>query len=178
MKHIMIPALCLLSGVASANECKYISDVDTSFQGIISKSQNYDRKTYPYVDNTRKCVVNMDVKIKDKWYPTTGTSVFGPDISENTACDKAEVSAKEDILRKTIPEKLNKKIEQKCKVSIGDAPKPKAAPSTPVQVVPLQTARVIPNHVIVPKGTIICKKSYMTVWIDGRKQLAYKEVCT
>ena len=173
----MIPALCLLSGVASANECKYISDVDTSFQGIISKSQNYDRKTYPYVDNTRKCVVNMDVKIKDKWYPTTGTSVFGPDISENTACDKAEVSAKEDILRKTVPEKLNKKIEQKCKVSVGDAPKPKAAPSTPVQVVPLQTARVIPNHVFVPKGTIICKKSYMTVWIDGRKQLAYKEVC-
>jgi len=174
---MMIPAFCLLSGIASANECKYTTDVDTSFQGIISKSQNYDRKTYPYVDDTRKCIVNMDVQIKGKWYPTTGTFVYGPDMSENAACGKAEISAKEDILRKTVPEKLNKKVEQNCKVSVGDAPKPKAAPSIPVKVAPLQTAKVRPNHVIVPNNMIICKKSYMTVWIDGRKQLAYKEVC-
>ena len=87
----MIPAMCLLTGVASANECKYSSDVDTSFEGVISKSQNYDKKTYPYIDDTRKCVISMDVKINDKWYPTSGTYVFGPDHAENDACKNAEV---------------------------------------------------------------------------------------
>ena len=127
MKYIMIPAMCLLTGVASANECKYSSDVDTSFEGVISKSQNYDKKTYPYIDDTRKCVVSMDVKINDKWHPTSGTYVFGPDTSENDACKNAELSAKENILRTTVPEKLNKTMEQKCKVEMTE----KTEPPTP-----------------------------------------------
>ena len=100
----MIPAMCLLTGVASASECKYTTDVDTSFEGVISKSQNYDKKTYPYIDATRKCVVSMDVQINDKWHPTSGTYVFGPDMTENDACKSAELSAKESILRTTVPE--------------------------------------------------------------------------
>ena len=132
VKYIMIPAMCLLTGVASANECKYSSDVDTSFEGVISKSQNYDKKTYPYIDDTRKCVVSMDVKINDKWHPTSGTYVFGPDTSENDACKNAELSAKENILRTTVPEKLNKTMEQKCKVEMTEKtepPTPKASPT-------------------------------------------------
>jgi hypothetical protein len=198
MKYIMIPALCLLSGVASANECKYKTDVDTTFEGVITKSQNYDKKTYPYVDDTRKCVVSLDVKIKDKWYPTSGTYIFGPNMAENKACKNAEVVAKEDILRTTVPEKLNKKTEQKCNVVVGEKPKsveppkPPAVPTIPVQIAPLINQNgstqqynmtlssafdVKPNHYIVPHNTIICKKLYMDVWIDGRKQLAYEEIC-
>ena len=115
----MIPAMCLLTGVASANECKYSSDVDTSFEGVISKSQNYDKKTYPYIDDTRKCVISMDVKINDKWHPTSGTYVFGPDTSENDACKNAELSAKENILRTTVPEKLNHTMD--CFLYTSDA---------------------------------------------------------
>ena len=162
MKYIMIPALCLLSGVASANECNYKTDVDTTFEGVITKSQNYDKKTYPYVDDTRKCVVSLDVKIKDKWYPTSGTYIFGPNMAENKACKNAEVVAKEDILRTTVPEKLNKKTEQKCNVVVGEKPK---------------SVEAILDRVNAGTNTIICKKLYMDVWIDGRKQLAYEEIC-
>jgi hypothetical protein len=176
MKYIMIPALCLLSGVASANECKYTTDVDTTFEGVITKSQNYDKKTYPHVNDTRKCVVYLEVQIKNKWYSTLGTYIFGPNTSENKACKNAEIVAKENILRTTVPEKLNKKTEQNCKLSIGDKPKVVKSP-IPVQVVTHQTATVRPNHYIVPHDTIICKKLYMDVWIDGRKQLAYEEIC-
>jgi len=195
MKYIMIPAMCLLTGVASANECKYSSDVDTSFEGVISKSQNYDKKTYPYIDDTRKCVVSMDVKINDKWHPTSGTYVFGPDTSENDACENAELSAKENILRTTVPEKLNKTIEQKCKVEMTEKtepPTPKASPTIPVQQVPVDDPRKSNNNsnyvmsLPMPMQNIpgdlpdilpVCHKVYMNVWIGGSQQLAYQEVC-
>jgi len=195
MKYIMIPAMCLLTGVASANECKYSSDVDTSFEGVISKSQNYDKKTYPYIDDTRKCVVSMDVKINDKWHPTSGTYVFGPDTSENDACKNAELSAKENILRTTVPEKLNKTMEQKCKVEMTEKtepPTPKASPTIPVQQEPVDDPRKSNNNsnyvmsLPVPMQNIpgdlpdilpVCHKVYMNVWIGGSQQLAYQEVC-
>jgi len=188
MKYIMIPALCLLSGVAAANEykCDMTTDIDTSFQGSIEQSRNYKRETFPYVDDTRRCLVNLEVKVKDTWYPTSGTYIFGPDMTENSACKNAETTAKENILRKTIPEKLNKIVQKNCTAKLGDEPpKPKAAPivsvqSAPIQhqVAPIQQAAVnIPNHYILPNNTIICKKLYMTVWIDGREQLAFEKVC-
>ena len=183
----MIPALCLLSGVAAASECKYTTDVDTSFEGVISKSQNYDKKTYPYVDDTRKCVVNMDVKINGKWHPTSGTYVFGPDTSENDACKSAELSAKESILRTTVPEKLKKTMEQKCRVGMTDItgdkvepPAPNAAPTVPVQPAPMPMP-VPPlaswNPIVLPDIYPICREIWMTVWIDGREQAAWKEIC-
>ena len=213
MKYIMIPALCLLTGAASANECKYTTDVDTSFEGVISKSQNYDRKTYPYINDTRKCVVSMDVKINNKWHPTAGTYIFGPNMAENAACKNAELVAKESILRTTVPEKLKKKMEQHCKVSVGEKPKappvPKAVPRAPVTIsklpLPRPTSRVplyrpgvpavIGNPIfngginggvvaVTPNGEPIlpdilpfCRRIWMTVWIDGQEQLAWKEVC-
>ena len=196
MKYVMIPALCLLSGVAVAGECKYSTDVDTSFEGVISKSQNYDKKTYPYIDDTRKCVVSMDVKINGKWHPTSGTYVFGPDMSENDACKSAELSAKENILRTTVPEKLKKTMEQKCKVNVKvekdpnaiiRSPAPKAAPTIPVQRVSQSANNVILNgsSTIVYEAPLpglpdllpYCRKIWSTVWIGGRQQLAYQEVC-
>jgi hypothetical protein len=82
MKYIMIPALCLLSGVAVA-------------------------------------------------------------MAENTACKNAETSAKENILRSTVPEILKKNAEQNCNITVGEKPKefeppkPLAVPTLPVQIAPL-----------------------------------------
>jgi len=187
MKYMMIPALCLLTGVASANECKYKTDVDTTFQGVISKSQNYDKKTYPYIEDTRKCTVNLDVEIQDKWYPTSGSYVFGPDVSENEACKNAEMIAKENILRTTVPEKLNKTMEQKCAVNLGESvkkeepPKPLAAPTVPVQessvlLAPMPTV-ASNNPYLLPDTLPVCQRFYTTVWIGGRQQLAWEEFC-
>ena len=187
----MIPALCLLTGVASANECKYTTDVDTSFEGVISKSQNYDKKTYPYIDDTRKCVVSMDVQINDNWHPTSGTYVFGPDTSENDACKNAELSAKESILRTTVPEKLKKTMEQKCKVGMTDItgdkaepPAPKASPTIPVQqapvdapIPPMPPVMAYNNPYLLGDILPVCEIVNMVVWIDGREQLAWKEIC-
>ena len=193
MKYIMVPALCLLSGVAVANECQYSTGVSASFNGVISKSKNYDKTTYAHVDDTRKCVVKLDVQIKDKWYPTSGSYIFGPNMAENTACKNAETSAKENILRSTVPEILKKNTEQNCNITVGEKPKeveppkPPAVPTIPVQIAPLinqngstqQNSGGFLNRVFQvdrPRQQV-CRRMYMNVWIDGVMRAAWKEIC-
>ena len=123
---------------------------------IIRIHLNYDKKTYPHIEDTRKCVVNLDVEIENKWHPTSGSYIFGPDVSENEACKNAEMVAKENILRTTVPEKLNKKMEQNCKVSVGEVSSKPVEPPPPLAV---------------------CKRVNMVVLMDGRQQLVWKEYC-
>ena len=58
----------------------------------------------------------MNVTIDGKTYPTMGDFVFGPDISENSACKNAENRAKEMIVRKVSPEVLSANTDMKCTV--------------------------------------------------------------
>ena len=124
MKKFLVPLLCLSSGtvLASESNCDYKTNVNTDFQGTISSSKNYNQKSYPYVKDTRICIVKMDVNIYNAWYPTEAEYVFGPDMTEADACKRAEIRAKESILRKIVPEKLNRILNQNCvtKTESGD----------------------------------------------------------
>lgn len=79
MKTSLVALLCLSSTSLMASEiaCDYKSKVDTEFMGTISSSKNYNQKSYPHVDDTRICIVKMDVKIHNAWYPTEAEYVFG-----------------------------------------------------------------------------------------------------
>ena len=70
---------------------------------------------YPYIEDTRKCVISMEVLIDDEWYITSGMFTFSPDMSENQACINAEYRAKEQIIRKVSPEVLTAKTDMVCK---------------------------------------------------------------
>jgi hypothetical protein len=124
MKTSLVALLCLSSTSLMASEiaCDYKSKIDTEFMGTISSSKNYNQKSYPYVKDTRICIVKMDVKIHNTWYPTEAEYVFGPDMTEVDACKRAEIRAKESILRKIVPEKLNRILNQNCvtKTESGD----------------------------------------------------------
>ena len=124
MKKFLVPLFCLSSGavLASESNCDYKTNVNTDFQGTITSSKNYNKSTYPHVEDTRKCIVKLDVKINKSWYPTSGTYVFGPDMTETSACKRAEVRAKESILREIVPEKLNRTLNQNCVVNVKTIP--------------------------------------------------------
>jgi hypothetical protein len=152
--------LCVLSSTAMADEsCGYKFDVNTKFEGVIQSSKNYDKKASDYVDDTRKCVVSMDLKIFNKWYPAAGTYIFGPDMTQNEACKRAEISAKEDILRKNVPEKLNKNAQSNCQKSID---------------IPVRKKHTISYNTDKPK---VCKKIWYSVIVNSNEVLAYKEDC-
>ena len=115
-----ISAILLLSTCANPapakSPCDYDSSVNTQYTKTIEKTSDFKKRVFPYVEDTRKCVINMNVTIDGKTYPTMGDFVFGPDISENSACKNAENRAKEMIIRKVSPEVLSANTDMKCTV--------------------------------------------------------------
>tara|TARA_Y100000994_G_C15481547_1_gene355519 strand:+ start:35 stop:604 length:570 start_codon:yes stop_codon:yes gene_type:complete len=186
VKKFLVPLLCLSSGtvLASESNCDYKTNVNTDFQGTISSSKNYNKTTYPHVEDTRKCIIKLDVKINEAWYPTSGTYVFGPDMTENAACKRAEVRAKETILREVVPEKLNRTMNQNCAVHVRTVPVKKApVPKAEIKKVAVYSSGMWKEsgwkNVYTPltKGCLHSNTPSKVVWINGSKQFAYKEVC-
>ena len=121
MKYVKsISAFLLLSTCSNLapaeSPCDYDSSVNTQYTKTIEKTSDFKKRVFPYVEDTRKCVINMNVTIDGKTYPTMGDFVFGPDISENSACKNAENRAKEMIIRKVSPEVLSANTDMKCTV--------------------------------------------------------------
>ena len=121
MKYVKsLSAFLLLSTCSNLapaeSPCDYDSSVNTQYTKTIEKTSDFKKRVFPYVEDTRKCVINMNVTIDGKTYPTMGDFVFGPDISENSACKNAENRAKEMIIRKVSPEVLSANTDMKCTV--------------------------------------------------------------
>lgn len=76
---------------------------------------NYQRKVFPYVEDTRACLVSMNVIVDGIEYHTKGKFVFGPDQTETNACIQAEVRAKENIIKQVSPELLTSQTNMDCK---------------------------------------------------------------
>jgi hypothetical protein len=108
-------SLCFMSFSAYAEApCNYESNTTSQYQGIIESIKLEKRHVYPYVDDTRKCNIILQVKLKDKWYPSKGSYVFGPDMAEMKACTLAEDRAKVKVIRAHLPEKLVSQKNLKC----------------------------------------------------------------
>lgn len=101
---------------APANEtpCDYEHLVNSSYIYTIQNTKEFKKEVFPYVEDTRKCVITMWVTIKDKTYPAQGTYVFGPDMTENQACEFAEKKAKEQVIREVSPVKLSSNTDLSC----------------------------------------------------------------
>ena len=94
--------------------CEYDKKVETNWTQHIEKTSNIDKKVFPYVEDTRKCIMSMDVMIDGTTYPTEGSYVFGPDMTENDTCVQATVKAKKNIISEVSPEILSAKTEMNC----------------------------------------------------------------
>ena len=111
--------LSTCSNLAPADTpCDYENNINTEYTKKIEKVLDFDKKVYPYVEDTRKCVINMSVIIDGVTHQTRGDFVFGPDITENSACKNAENRAKETVIRKVSPEILSAKTDMSCKSTV------------------------------------------------------------
>ena len=152
MKYVKsISAILLLSTCANPapaeTPCDYDSSISTQYTKTIQKTTDYKKRVFPYVEDTRKCVINMNVTIDGKTYPTMGDFVFGPDISENSACKNAENRAKEMIVRKVSPEVLSANTDMKCTVKTEKIVKKKVEPIKKTIIVP-QLGTVIESEIV------------------------------
>ena len=127
--------------------CDYDSSVNTKYTKTIQKTTDYKKRVFPYVEDTRKCVINMNVTIDGKSYPTMGDFVFGPDISENSACKNAENRAKEMIIRKVSREVLSANTDMKCTVKTKKIVEKKIEPIKETIIIP-QLGAVVESEIV------------------------------
>ena len=106
----------LLTSTAFATEtpCDFKSKDELIYEGSIESIRVIKKNVQKYVEDTRKCTMNIEARIKDKWYPSTGNYIFGPDMSEVDACSLAENRAKVKVMRTIIPETLKSEKNLKC----------------------------------------------------------------
>ena len=130
--------------------CDYTKDVSTNWTKQIEKTTDVERNVLPYVEDTRKCVMTMNVTIDGQTYPAKGTYVFGPDMTENAACENATVNAKKSVISEVSPEILSAKTEMNCSTR-EELPVHVAAPQPEVNITessPVVTERIISRKVI------------------------------
>ena len=106
----------LLTSTALATEtpCDYKTKTKVVYEGNIESVRVIKKDVKEYVEDTRKCSMNIEALIKSKWYPSTGSYIFGPDMSELDACSLAENRAKIKVMRTIIPETLKSEKNLKC----------------------------------------------------------------
>jgi len=113
--------------------CDYEHLVNSSYIYTIQNTKEFKKEVFPYVEDTRKCVITMWVTIEDKTYPAQGSYVFGPDMTENQACEFAEKKAKEQVIREVSPVKLSSNTDLSCiKKDVVEAPKEEVVVSSKV----------------------------------------------
>ena len=106
----------LLTSTAFATEtpCDFKSKDELIYEGSIESIRVIKKNVQKYVEDTRKCTINIEARIKGKWYPSTANYIFGPDMSEVDACSLAENRAKVKVMRTIIPETLKSEKNLKC----------------------------------------------------------------
>jgi len=118
MKNLLLctAALSLVSGCypVHASPCDYDHVVKSKYIQTIEETKNFKTEVFDYVEDTRKCVVTMTVKIADRYYPTRGEFVFSPTMSQVEACAFAEERAKSEIIRKISPQTLTAETDMQC----------------------------------------------------------------
>ena len=87
-------AMLLCSPAFAESECEYIDMTHVKTIGNIEQTRNYEQETAHYAEEKRVCAVKIDVKIGKNWVKTQDFYVFGPEMSQNDACNKAKDKAK------------------------------------------------------------------------------------
>ena len=139
--------------------CDYDQQVMSNWQHSIEAVQNIDKKVFPYIDDTRKCVMKMDVTINGVEHYTSGDYVFGPDATENYACEQATIKAKKDIIQRVSPELLSAKTEMNCSLKQKQEPIVAHVDTLPTHTpAPQPEVKVIERVIVEKRPSVIVER--------------------
>ena len=116
---ILITFLCtLLTTTALADApCDFESKSKVVYEGKLESVRLIKKDISPHVEDTRKCTMVIEARVKGKWYPSKASYIFGPDMSQMDACGLAENRAKIKVMREVIPETLTGEKNLKCNLT-------------------------------------------------------------
>ena len=110
----LVCTLLTTTALATETPCDYQSKDKLVYEGSIESVRVVKKDVQKYVEDTRKCTMRLESRVNGKWYPSTGEYIFGPDMSEVDACERAENRAKIKVMRTIIPETLKSEKNLKC----------------------------------------------------------------
>ena len=114
MKKLTAALILITTPAIAESPCDYTKKVQTSWTHHIEKTSNIKKNVFQYVENTRKCMMTMDVTINGVVYPASGDYVFGPDMTENYACEQAIIKAKKEAIGIVSSEILTAQTNMSC----------------------------------------------------------------
>ena len=134
----------------------YDNEVVSNWQHTIEQVVNVDRKVFPYIDDTRKCVMKFDVTIDGVEHYTSGSYVFGPDMTENDACDQAMIKGKKEIIQQVSPEVLTAKTNMTCKTKTVEEPVVAQSDTLPAHTpAPQPEVKIVERVIVQEPQTVI-----------------------
>ena len=114
---ILTTFLCTLlatSALATEAPCDYSSKSKVIYEGKLESVRLIKKDISTHVEDTRKCTMSIEARVKGIWYPSKASYIFGPDMSQMDACGLAENRAKVKVMREVIPETLTGEKNLKC----------------------------------------------------------------
>ena len=117
---ILTTFLCTLlttSALATEAPCDYSSKSKVIYEGKLESVRLIKKDISTHVEDTRKCTMSIEARVKGKWYPSKASYIFGPDMSQMDACGLAENRAKVKVMREVIPETLTGEKNLKCSLT-------------------------------------------------------------
>ena len=110
----ILPLILFTTTVSAAAPCDFNSKDIVIYEGTLESIRLIEKNVSPYVEDTRKCTMSIEARVKGKWYSSSASYVFGPDMSQMDACGLAENRAKVKVMRELIPETLKSEKNLKC----------------------------------------------------------------
>ena len=111
----IIPAVMMCSTAYGTDvNCEYSDNITAELTGQIDGIRNYQSKTKDYSEEKRICAVQFEAKIGKKWVKTRDFYVFGPDMSQSEACNKAKDKAKIAVLEQHGPQYITSNVRHYC----------------------------------------------------------------
>ena len=115
-KTFIACAVLFSTAAHASTPCDYDHKASEEYSYSIDRVKNVDYKVYEIGETAKKCTVSLDILMRDKWYKSKGTYVYGPDISERQACNSAELNAKENALKLYSPAVINSEKNMNCQL--------------------------------------------------------------
>ena len=112
-----------LQALTVDKDCSYTDTTVSETAGTITATRNYKSATADYSENHRVCVVKFDANIDGKWRKAHANYIFGPNLSQNDACEKAKEKAKVRVLEQHALVVINSNTQNKCVEVLRSKPK-------------------------------------------------------
>ena len=95
-------------------KCEYKSNSNVLYQHEIQSIKNIKKESFPHIEDTRKCVVEMDILVDNQWYIVKDQYIYGEHLSEKEACQFAKEKAINKILSEVSPVEVKSNEQLTC----------------------------------------------------------------